>query len=127
MAQAQYFVRAVQAAGGWTASPTLPLVLDLEDTDVANVDPDAVWAWVQAFMAEIKLLTGRPGMIYTGYYFWRDQVGNPGTNLGCPLWIAAYVTTPQIPSAWNDWTCMSVPHFCIVCFSSLFAHHDKAL
>jgi hypothetical protein len=28
---------------------------------------------------------------YTGFYFWQDNVGNPGDNLGCPLWIAACV------------------------------------
>ncbi len=103
VAQAQYFVRAVQNAGGFKASPTLPLMLDLEDAD--GLGPDAVWAWVQAFMGEVKALTGRPGLIYTGYYFWRDNVGNPGDNLGCPLWIAAYISHPLVPApAWGGWT-----------------------
>ena len=60
--------------------------------------PAQVWAWAQSFMAEIQRLTGRPGIIYTGYYFWSDSVGNPTNNLNCPLWIAAYgVSSPTVP------------------------------
>ena len=102
-AQAQYFVNAVKAAGGFTGSNSLQLVLDLETTD--GLSPSQVWAWVQSFIAEIKTLTGRPGIIYTGYYFWRDSVGNPTNNLNCPLWIAAYgVSSPMVPPAWPYWT-----------------------
>ena len=102
-AQAQYFVNAVKAAGGFNGSNSLQLVLDLETTD--GLSPSQVWAWTQAFIAEIKTLTGRPGIIYTGYYFWRDSVGNPSNNLNCPLWIADYgVSSPLVPSAWSTWT-----------------------
>ena len=58
---------------------------------------------MQDFMAEVKALTGRAGIIYTGYYFWRDQVGNPGNNLGAPLWLASYTASPSVPSAWRTW------------------------
>ena len=102
-AQAQYFVNAVKAAGGYTGSNSLQLVLDLETTD--GLSPSEVWTWVQAFMAEIKSLTGRPGIIYTGYYFWVDDVGNPSNNLNCPLWIADYgVSSPLVPDAWSTWS-----------------------
>ena len=50
----------------------MPLVLDLEQAD--GLGADAVWAWVQAFMGRVHELTGRPGVIYVGYYFWADQV-----------------------------------------------------
>ncbi len=80
----------------------MPLVLDLEQTD--NKSPAEVWAWVQAFMNELKALTGKPGSIYVGYYFWTGQVGNPKENLGSPLWIAGYVASPKIPEAWSRWT-----------------------
>jgi lysozyme len=69
-----------------------------------GLGPAQVWAWVQAFVAEVKALTGKPCLMYTGYYFWRDQVGNPSTNLGCPLWIASYTSSPGVPSAWAGWT-----------------------
>ena len=101
-AQAAYFVATVRAAGGWNASSTLPLMLDLEDAD--KLGPAAVWAWVQAFCADVKALTGKDVLMYTGYYFWRDSVGNPSDSLGTPLWVAAYIPKPLIPSAWRNYT-----------------------
>jgi GH25 family lysozyme M1 (1,4-beta-N-acetylmuramidase) len=59
VAQANYFVNAVNAAGGYTGSNTLQLVLDLEDDD--GLAPGDVWAWVQAFLGQVQALTGRPG------------------------------------------------------------------
>jgi len=98
IAQAKFFVTQVGSRHG-----ALQLVLDLETTD--GLPPAAVWAWTQKFMGEIQALTGKPGIIYTGYYFWRDSVGNPTNNLNCPLWIAAYgVSSPMVPPAWGYWT-----------------------
>ena len=60
VAQANYFVNAVNSVGGYPAgSNTLQFVLDLEDSD--GMAPADVWAWVQAFMAQVQALTGRPG------------------------------------------------------------------
>ena len=100
--QAHFFVNSVTGAGGFHNSSSLQLVLDLEDAD--GQSPAVVWAWVQAFMAEIQSLTGRPGIIYTGYYFWKDNVGNPTNNLNAPLWIAAYTASPLVPPAWPYFT-----------------------
>src|SRR5262245_25943496 len=98
IAQAQFFYNVVQPTSG-----DLQMTLDLEVTD--GKPPDQVWAWTIYFIGKIKRLTGRPGISYTGYYFWRDQVGNPSYNLDCPLWIAAWNTSaPKIPSAWSTWT-----------------------
>ena len=38
--------------------------------------------------------------------FWRDTMRNPADNLGCPLWLAAYVKDPVpfIPKAWTKET-----------------------
>lgn len=102
VAQADFFCGAVAAAGGWANSSTLQLMLDLEDADKQS--PAAVWAWTQAFAARVRAITGRPIIIYTGYYFWRDQVGDPADNLDAPLWIAAYIPKPLIPRAWPAWT-----------------------
>jgi hypothetical protein len=164
--QANHFVSAVKAVGGWDSN-TMQLVLDLETTD--GKTPAEVWAWVQvrasqaalsrsghrkfaitsrhtprlvgccspsrgvflhtctrghgcihryrymiggvavvavlvaswvgctsqAFLGQVQALTGKPGIIYTGYYFWTGQVGNPSNNLDCPLWIAAYDNNPR--------------------------------
>jgi lysozyme len=97
IAQARFFVNTVKPTTG-----DLQLVLDLEVTD--GKTPAQVWAWTQAFIGEIKRLTGRPGIIYTGYYFWKDNVGNPNNNLNCPLWIAIYGPNPLVPSAWSTWS-----------------------
>lgn len=102
-AQANYFIDAVITAGGYSNnSSTMQLMLDLEDADKQT--PAIVWAWVQDFAAAVKVRTGKPILIYTGFYFWRDSVGDPLDNLDAPLWIAAYIPTPLIPKAWAAWT-----------------------
>jgi GH25 family lysozyme M1 (1,4-beta-N-acetylmuramidase) len=100
-AQANLFTSVVKNANGGNFSGLLQLVLDLEVTDGRT--PAQVWAWTQTFVACVKAVTGRPCIIYTGFYFWRDSVGNPNNNLNCPLWLAAYVAdpTPYVPQAWS--------------------------
>ncbi len=100
-AQANYFTSAVRTANGGNFHGLLQLVLDLEVTDGRS--PSQVWAWTQTFVARVRAVTGRPCIIYTGFYFWRDSVGNPNNNLNCPLWLAAYVSnpTPYVPRAWS--------------------------
>jgi GH25 family lysozyme M1 (1,4-beta-N-acetylmuramidase) len=84
-------------------SGDLQMTLDIETTD--GKTPSQVRGWIVAFINQIKARTGRPGIIYTGFYFWRDSAGN-GANLNCPLWLAAYVTNPDnyVPAAWPFFT-----------------------
>lgn len=100
--QADRFTGVVRSANGGSFSGLLQLVLDLEATDGRS--PAQVWAWTQSFVARVRATTGRPCIIYTGFYFWRDSVGNPNNNLDCPLWLAAYVSDSQTaaltPQAW---------------------------
>jgi len=81
----------------------LQMTLDIESTD--GKTPSQIRAWVVAFINRVKARTGRPGIIYTGFYFWRDSAGN-GSNLDCPLWLAAYNTNPAafVPSAWGAYS-----------------------
>jgi GH25 family lysozyme M1 (1,4-beta-N-acetylmuramidase) len=66
--QAQFFVKTVENAGGFKTPKTMHLVLDLEDADsAAKVGVAGTQAWVQAFVQEVKALTGKPCIIYTGY------------------------------------------------------------
>src|SRR5262249_1326148 len=81
VAQARHFLNVVRPTRG-----DLQMMLDLEVTDGRS--PAQVWAWTQAFIGEVQRQTGRPGIIYTGFYFWRDRVGNPANNLNCPLFLA---------------------------------------
>lgn len=98
-AQAEHFMRTVRPVKG-----DLPLVLDLESHD--NKTKPQIWAWTQTFVNRIKAKMGRAPIIYTGFYFWKDEVGNPTNNLGCPLWLPNYGSSPAnlIPAAWNSWT-----------------------
>jgi lysozyme len=98
VAQANKFCDVVRPTTG-----DLQMALDLEVTD--GKSPAQVRAWVVTFINQIQARTRRPGIIYTGFYFWRDRAGN-GSNLNCPLWLAAYVTdpTPYVPAAWSTWS-----------------------
>jgi lysozyme len=104
-AQAEHFVSTVSALG-YRNSRTLQFMLDLEDTKSVR-SPSAIWEWVQEFMGNVEKLTGRPGIIYVGYYFWVGNVGNPTNNLNAPLWLPWY-THPlpkAVPAAWpSGWT-----------------------
>jgi lysozyme len=84
-------------------SGDLQMMLDLEVTDGRT--PSQVRSWTVSFINRIVQRTGRPGIIYTGFYFWRDSAGN-GSNLNCPLFLAAYVTNPDayVPAAWSYFT-----------------------
>jgi GH25 family lysozyme M1 (1,4-beta-N-acetylmuramidase) len=48
---------------------------------------------------------GRNPIIYTGV-FWRETMKNPSDNLGCRLWLAAYVPKAKlkqfVPVAWHE-------------------------
>ena len=96
--QANFFCNTVQPISG-----DLQMMLDLEVTDGRT--PSQVRAWTVSFINRIQARTGRPGIIYTGFYFWRDRAGN-GSNLNCPLFLAAYVTNPSayVPAAWPFYT-----------------------
>ena len=83
MAQAQYFVNRSRPPGGLVR-------LQLAATGARPGDhrrpvaPRRSRPGSRASCAEIKTLTGKPGIIYTGYYFWRDSAGNPTNNLQLP-------------------------------------------
>jgi GH25 family lysozyme M1 (1,4-beta-N-acetylmuramidase) len=98
IAQADRFINVVQPTSG-----DLQMMLDLEVNDGRT--PSQVRSWVVSFIGRIQSRTGRPGIIYTGFYFWRDRAGN-GSNLNCPLFLAAYVSNPNnyVPAAWPYWT-----------------------
>ena len=98
VAQANYFCNVVKPIKG-----DLQMALDIEVTDGKTASQ--VRSWIVAFINQIVARTARPGIIYTGFYFWRDSAGN-GSNLNCPLWLAAYVSNPApyVPAAWSTWS-----------------------
>jgi hypothetical protein len=62
-------------------------------------------AWISAFIAEARRLTGQPTIIYTTADWWRSCTGDSGAFGSDPLWVAAYgPSSPPMPSGWGDWT-----------------------
>jgi GH25 family lysozyme M1 (1,4-beta-N-acetylmuramidase) len=107
VAQARYFV---SRTGSMTGPRDLPGVLDLETT--GGLNPTDLANWTRVWMAEVTRLTGKAPMIYTGYYFWRDSVGNP-TDIAKTyrLWLPSYPADPNsttfkplVPAGWSTWT-----------------------
>ena len=80
----------------------LPPVIDVESA--AGQSPAAVASAVQAWVEHVEAALGVTPIIYTGYYFWQDNVASP--NFGeYPLWIAWYgVDCPgNVPTGWSQW------------------------
>lgn len=105
--QARYFVSRTGAMAG---PLDLPGVLDLELT--GGLGQADLAAWTRTWLAEVTRLTGKPPIVYAGYYFWRDNVGNP-TDIGANyrLWLPSYPSDPNsttfkplVPAGWATWT-----------------------
>ena len=87
-----------------TPSPDdLPPVIDVEAD--GGLTPTQVAAKVKIWMDHVEAALGVTPIVYTGFYFWRDQVGAPAFAAGSPLWHAQYssASCPNIPEPWSDW------------------------
>jgi GH25 family lysozyme M1 (1,4-beta-N-acetylmuramidase) len=80
----------------------LPPVIDVEAT--GGLAPAAVASAVKTWVDHVAAAIGKPPIIYTGYYFWRDSVGGPDDTTS-PLWHAQYTTAacPNIADPWTTW------------------------
>jgi lysozyme len=97
--QADLFIAAV----GKKLPGDLPPVIDVEVD--GGLAPATVAARVRQWVDRVKTATGATPIVYTGKYFWRDEVGAPAGFQQNPLWIANYTTLcPDIPPGWADWT-----------------------
>lgn len=97
-AQANLFVQKV----GTLAADDLPPVIDVEAT--GSQSAAVIAAKVRIWIEIVETATGKKPIIYTGYYFWRDSVGDAKFP-GYPLWVAAYVDhCPDLPSGWDAWS-----------------------
>lgn len=97
--EAEFFIRTARAAG-WGKPGDLRPVLDFEATELSD---GKTLAYLKSAVDEIKALTGKTPIIYTGGPFWDESTRNYDNNFGCPLWLAAYVNNPDkyIPAAWT--------------------------
>ena len=98
---AKRIVTQIKKAGGLKKGD-LPFSIDVEES---KLDRAKTFAWISEFEKAYTELTGHKPIIYAGAW-WRDFLGNPNNNLGCKLWLAAYVSDykPYIPKAWKSVT-----------------------
>lgn len=87
---------------GTLAPDDLPPVIDVEAA--GGLTGPQIAAAVQLWLDHVETATGRTPIIYSGYYFWRDQVGDPPGFTRYPLWIPQYgPVCPLIPDSWPRW------------------------
>ena len=97
--QAQIMINAI----GTYRVGDLPPVIDVEDD--GGLAPATVAARVRQWVDRVHTALGVRPIVYTGKYFWRDQVGAPSSFAGNPLWIAQYTSLcPDLPAPWAKWT-----------------------
>lgn len=111
--EATFFVDNAQIAAG----DVLP-VLDIEETHGLNASE--MLDWVRTWVKRVYARTGVRPMIYTGPYFWRNDMGDTRwfAAHGYPLWIADWRgnPAPEVPAAnwgghgWTFWQWSSTGH-----------------
>lgn len=92
----------IAAIGTYTPGD-LPPVIDVEAT--GGLSASTVAARIRTWVDRVKNALGVAPIVYTGKYFWRDDVGGPTSFVGNPLWIAQYTSLcPDLPAPWQRWT-----------------------
>jgi lysozyme len=91
----------------------LPPVLDIEIPD--GQDNNTIMAKAKAWLDAVEQALGRKPIVYSGYFFLRDNLCSPGGvpptwSRDYPLWIAQYPNQyspglmPSLPNGWPQWT-----------------------
>jgi lysozyme len=106
--QIELFAQALEIEPG-----DLPPVVDIEP-DYYNHGQNDHWNnftlaqrldFVARVLTGVETATGYKPMIYTGPYFWKDNLGNTSHFTNYDLWIAHYDTdNPIIPGGWQLYT-----------------------
>lgn len=79
----------------------LPPALDVELT--GGQTPAAIASAVQAWVTTVQAATGKAPLIFTGRFFWDDDVQSTALS-GYPLWTMQWSgSCPTLPAAWNGW------------------------
>ncbi len=92
----------IKAVGGMLGDGDLPCMIDVETT--GGQSGSTIASKVKTWLTLVEKGTGKRPIIYTGPYFWQDNVGS--TSFGAyPLWIADYgPSCPLVPNGWSKWT-----------------------
>lgn len=97
IAQADLLVAKVGTLG----ETDLPPVIDVESTD--GQSPAVIAQKVGQWIERVEQKTGKRPIIYTGKYFWNDNVGS-SAFADDPLWIPQYgPVCPDLPDPWTTW------------------------
>jgi lysozyme len=80
----------------------LPPVLDLEVT--GGLSAANITAWTRSFLSTLQAATGRTPIVYSGGWFWRGYMGNPGGFAAYPLWAAQYSPKSIGPDLFGTWS-----------------------
>ena len=93
----------VVSAVGKLGDGDLPCVADVETT--GGQSAATIVSHLATWMARVESGTGKKPIVYTGKYFWEDDVGDSGAMKGYPLWHAQYTSAscPDIADAWSGW------------------------
>lgn len=79
----------------------LPVTCDVEATDGQTAA--TILSKLTTWMTKVEAGTGKKPIVYTGKYFWNDNVGSTAWGKSW-LWIAAYgPKCPDLPNGWSDW------------------------
>ena len=102
--ECDYFL---EHGGGWTDDGrTMPGMLDVEDNP-NGLGQQEMQDWIVAWIDHCRDQTGRTPVVYTGAWFWDDQVGPQWAPENVPLHISHYKAEPpvgtEIPGTWNAW------------------------
>ncbi|HEY4220599.1 MAG TPA: GH25 family lysozyme [Myxococcota bacterium] len=96
--EANHFADILMANGG---PGEIPPVADVEVSD--GVDAGTYAAHLATWLQVVEARTGQRPMIYTGKYFWQDNVGG-ADDTAYPLWVAQWgPSCPDIPNPWGNW------------------------
>lgn len=92
----------VQKVGGKLGPGDMPCMIDVEAT--GGQSPATIASKIKTWLDIVEAGTGKKPIIYTGSYFWQDNVQD--TSFGAyPIWIAAYgPSCPSLPAGWDNWT-----------------------
>jgi lysozyme len=98
IAQAELMISAMGSLG----AGDLPPVVDVEDT--GGQSKATIAAKLKDWCQHVEAATGKKPIIYTGKYFWQDNVASDDFG-EYPLWIPNYsFSCPNLPdNYWNDW------------------------
>lgn len=99
-----HFAKARYAAGlEWEYLEFLAIDVEIEPCSVASV----------LYAADLVLEAGLKPVVYTGYWFWAEKMGNPSGCEHLPLWDASHGIDPSLEMSYRygNWSQRAIHQF----------------